>query len=416
MYVTQEFRNDFEVGDSIMGPFASATSTWNTLGYRIKIIANDGDPDGFVWPWAVRDDGVSHVHLMYLSREEDDDTELRPAGVEEETVDPDDPSIIIESDVYLNKFFVEYAGHDGRGDCCYGYDWRIWNEAKNSTFTREDGNFIHVQSVLAHEFGHSLGLGHPTFSDTRAVMSEDLGTGIIRTVAEQWDEGEMDKRYKCKDDKPTGGCFNSLGPTVGLVSHETASLFVSILSSKQEHGLGDELKRLVLTHARLTAAVNTFIVMHRSLLESPMAVLTGKFIDDFDALVDEFLPYASPELRTMLTSFARFLKDKHGWTLAEAAGGYLKQTNGVGAIAATDSYPNPFNNRTVISYELREQLPVKLQVFNLIGERVALLVDEVQVAGHHRVPFDAAGLSSGVYIYRLSTPKGELTKAMTLVR
>ncbi|UCF65509.1 MAG: T9SS type A sorting domain-containing protein, partial [bacterium] len=70
-------------------------------------------------------------------------------------------------------------------------------------------------------------------------------------------------------------------------------------------------------------------------------------------------------------------------------------------ISLLQNYPNPFNPTTVISYQLAASGPVKLTVHNLIGQKVATLVDERQTAGVHSVVWNASGLASGVYLYRL---------------
>ncbi len=81
------------------------------------------------------------------------------------------------------------------------------------------------------------------------------------------------------------------------------------------------------------------------------------------------------------------------------------------------NYPNPFNPSTVISYKLAESTKVTLEVFDVMGRKVATLVDRNQTQGSQNVTFDAAGLSSGVYIYRLSTSAGQqLTKKMMLIK
>jgi hypothetical protein len=65
------------------------------------------------------------------------------------------------------------------------------------------------------------------------------------------------------------------------------------------------------------------------------------------------------------------------------------------------NYPNPFNPETTIKYSLSENAEVQLSVYNILGENVATLVNENQTAGIHNVQFNAAGLASGIYIYRL---------------
>ncbi|MFP8488834.1 S8 family serine peptidase [Gracilimonas sp. Q87] len=67
----------------------------------------------------------------------------------------------------------------------------------------------------------------------------------------------------------------------------------------------------------------------------------------------------------------------------------------------SSNYPNPFNPVTTVEYALPEQADVQLFVYNLLGRRVAVLVDRNQPAGQYRASFDAAGLSSGWYFARL---------------
>lgn len=80
------------------------------------------------------------------------------------------------------------------------------------------------------------------------------------------------------------------------------------------------------------------------------------------------------------------------------------------------NYPNPFNPQTTISFALPEAAQVSLVVYDLMGREVRVLVRGTVSAGTHEASFDASNLPSGAYIYRLSTPKGEFTKMMTLMK
>lgn len=80
------------------------------------------------------------------------------------------------------------------------------------------------------------------------------------------------------------------------------------------------------------------------------------------------------------------------------------------------NYPNPFNPSTKIRYGLPETAQVKLEIFNAIGQRMATLVDERQSAGFHEFEFDASGLASGVYLYRIQAGSFVQMKKMVYLR
>jgi hypothetical protein len=80
------------------------------------------------------------------------------------------------------------------------------------------------------------------------------------------------------------------------------------------------------------------------------------------------------------------------------------------------NHPNPFNPRTVISYQLPVIRDVKLTIYNLLGQQVATFVSKNQKAGYHQVQWDASGFASGVYYYRIETDEFQDVKKMVLVR
>ncbi len=80
------------------------------------------------------------------------------------------------------------------------------------------------------------------------------------------------------------------------------------------------------------------------------------------------------------------------------------------------NYPNPFNPVTIIGYQLPAQTDVRLEVFDVLGRRAAVLVDEVQPAGRHSTSFDASNLASGVYIYRLQAGNHVKSRQMMLIK
>ena len=80
------------------------------------------------------------------------------------------------------------------------------------------------------------------------------------------------------------------------------------------------------------------------------------------------------------------------------------------------NYPNPFNPTTILPYDLKADVHVKLTVFNLVGQVVQVLVDEYQPVGSYEVVFDASQLPAGVYLYKLQVGEYSSVKRMTLVK
>jgi len=72
------------------------------------------------------------------------------------------------------------------------------------------------------------------------------------------------------------------------------------------------------------------------------------------------------------------------------------------AFSLSQNYPNPFNPTTQLSFDLPSQSSVVLTVYNILGQEVAELKNEVMEAGSHTVNFDASGLTTGVYLARLN--------------
>jgi photosystem II stability/assembly factor-like uncharacterized protein len=100
------------------------------------------------------------------------------------------------------------------------------------------------------------------------------------------------------------------------------------------------------------------------------------------------------------------------------------------AFALEQNYPNPFNGSTMITYEVSGvgsqasvvsspssvAIRVKLGVYDILGREVAVLVDESKVQGRYVASFDAAGLASGVYVYRLQSAGAVRSRTMVLLR
>ncbi len=83
---------------------------------------------------------------------------------------------------------------------------------------------------------------------------------------------------------------------------------------------------------------------------------------------------------------------------------------------SVNNYPNPFNSSTTIEYNLTKKQNVKLEIYNLLGQRITTLIDSYQQAGRHGVIWDAKGYPGGIYFYKLTAGNTVFTKRMTLLK
>jgi hypothetical protein len=80
------------------------------------------------------------------------------------------------------------------------------------------------------------------------------------------------------------------------------------------------------------------------------------------------------------------------------------------------NFPNPFNSTTLISFYLPSTTPVQIDIINILGNKVASILDEVLPAGYHEVLFQADKLSSGVYFYFWQSPTNKFLRKMILTK
>lgn len=85
-------------------------------------------------------------------------------------------------------------------------------------------------------------------------------------------------------------------------------------------------------------------------------------------------------------------------------------------VSLFQNYPNPFNPGTSIKFGIDQATNVRLDVFNMLGQHVATLVDEQKSAGFYTVNFEASQFSSGLYMYRITANGNQQLKKMTLIK
>jgi hypothetical protein len=103
-------------------------------------------------------------------------------------------------------------------------------------------------------------------------------------------------------------------------------------------------------------------------------------------------------------------------TITDLTDTSIEQDLRVGSIELNQNYPNPFNPSTAIRFQLPASGITHLAVYDMLGRRVAVLVDGSMAAGHHTATFDASSLTSGMYLYRLTSGGQTLAKQMLLIK
>ena len=121
----------------------------------------------------------------------------------------------------------------------------------------------------------------------------------------------------------------------------------------------------------------------------------------------------------------RMVNDTLGYAVGERVYKYTRKVP-VGVVSnenylpkgyeLTQNFPNPFNPTTSISYTIPQAEHVSLRIYNVAGQEVAHLINKTQQAGTYSIEFDAANLSSGVYLYRLLTDRFSDTRKMVVMR
>jgi photosystem II stability/assembly factor-like uncharacterized protein len=121
-----------------------------------------------------------------------------------------------------------------------------------------------------------------------------------------------------------------------------------------------------------------------------------------------------------------FLDTLTGWSFGTGGAIYRFDTSMIGvnnnqstfprATKLYQNYPNPFNPQTTIRFEVIETGRVKIVLYDLLGRELRLLTDEIRKPGIYSVSFSSAGLSSGVYFYRIQAGSYSESKKMVILK
>lgn len=144
-------------------------------------------------------------------------------------------------------------------------------------------------------------------------------------------------------------------------------------------------------------------------------------VEDYPAVESQYGGFEIPEssgdsiyFRIIDSESQDFFLDSPGYEITISVG--IEEQNKLGEFTLDQNYPNPFNPKTQINFSLASDQHVILEVFDINGRAIAKLIDKPMQVGEYRIGFNASGLSSGVYLYKLTTPSFTETKKMLLIK
>jgi hypothetical protein len=203
-----------------------------------------------------------------------------------------------------------------------------------------------------------------------------------------------------------GGEFRSVGP----IGHRCTGLVFSPATGMLWASAHDTVFTVdTTTGLATTVGTSSWDAPRSSIAFSSLGVLYGMFgrwlviIDKVRGTATEVGPTGTTDLSAIAMSDA-------------LTGADHQSQPGPLVWGLEQNFPNPFNPRTVVSYQLPVGSDVKLVVFDMLGREVAILVDGKADAGAHQVTFDGGGLSSGVYICRLTAGTFTVSRKMLLAK
>ena len=260
-------------------------------------------------------------------------------------------------------------------------------------------------------YGHITG-SHLQISPDSLFVSPSVNDSTLKTSALLWSGASAGTRYfwraRVKNEEGISG-WSSTG------SFSTAPPFIAVTDPAAGAKVTLGAQTVIRWESNFGALVN--IRLYRN------GVFTLKIIDSTVNTGRYAWKADSNKVNADTTYTIRILISADTTMFAESRKFSIGRTTGVKDdlpvvtdFALLQNYPNPFNPKTVLSYMLPVVSHVRLVVYDVLGREVALLVNESKTPGSYSAEFNASGLASGVYIYRLMAGNSVACRKMVLMK
>ncbi|MCC5940339.1 MAG: S8 family serine peptidase [Balneolaceae bacterium] len=323
----------------------------------------------------------------------------------------------------------DIEGHEAEDAIIFAVGQRLVDGLPEGIFAPED-NLTRIDLadylVMGQEIRQNLPLNGPQFGDVQG----ELQTLAAHSVSARG--AALSDRFHTDDGVMIPASSNSFEPSGTVSKAELAySLVQSLGLQEQARELNNESVTVEYKGERINIDDQNQIpsnlrgyvqlALDLKILNAEFKLTQRRF-----ALSPTLTAYFNPSQVMTRADFAVAVTRAQDVEIASGSSGLLPLATDGGetfnnpdipaTFALEQNYPNPFNPTTVISYSLPEQSEVTINVYNVMGQRVSTLVNEVQSAGQYQVNFDATNLASGVYIYQLRAGANVFTKTMNLIK
>ena len=298
---------------------------------------------------------------------------------------------IVVNDPYGNKNLIDTRGYPNYEGTAVTYDWPGYNNGYQNLSTvywavSAHGTLPAAADTLVDDA--QLGMGFDLHDAPPASMAlwKDLNRGYANHV---W--------YTYTRRGPEDTCYAVWTPELSVDGSYEVLAYIPVSTATAA--------RYLISHA---GGIDTVVVNQKLISESWISLGTfqfgagqGGYVRLGDASENTGQAIVFDALRWSLKSTSS----------AEASGPILPA-----GCALLQNYPNPFNPTTNIQFSIVNTQFTILKVYDVLGREVALLVNERKAPGSYTVPFDASGLASGVYFYRLSAAQYVECRKMVLLK
>lgn len=381
---------------------------------------------------AIDQDDIPHISYHNHTLQDQVHSHLAPSGwVNERIQDPGhdgwDNSITMDINNRVHTSTVDPSGFGGAGVEYAFFNGSVWQvEAVGS------GSIMYANSTsLALD---SQGQPHITYYDDGArdlmYAVKKTGNWVISVVETSGDVGRFASLSLDPLDVPHMSYYRHLTDSTGIVKFarwngsgwnitnidtlekvfigfagaRNMTSLVLDLQGKPHVGYGDEK---VLKYAVLDGTTwQREVVLDVSATSTILGQLTSL---QLDTQGNPHIAYYEVTSKSPLTGIVKYTTQNMITSVHQEAVNPNK-------VELLQNYPNPFNPSTKIRYELPERSHVTLKIFNLLGRKLATLVDEEKGAGRYEVSWDAGRFAAGLYFYRLQTGEFAETKKLLLLR